>query len=298
MSTPPGQYDTLDAITAAAVPTATPLAETPDTVAETALSSNITWGMQGEPSVAMRGVYITPDDTIVLSARNSNAALTSVIATLRILNPDGNIQTAQITLNGLSADRTANVGYAAQMAGMLTGVMISPPAIALSRGQTYVTVVLVRGGVAHPLYSETLVSDYLSSGFQPSWPEGQLRAPTDGAGYIYPITGAMPLPGTPASIVQPALTRWRPLSMSVSGTTSISVGAREFYCFAQFASTLLFESPAVAEQTASELVQYTCAVAMPAAAPNPASQTMPLPGDFRTLGGTSYEANFTSRLRK
>jgi hypothetical protein len=258
MSTPPGQYSTLDELTAASGPApAAHAAAEPPFQSQTEPPA-ITLGAKGGPAISLDAVYITQDDFLQLSVWNSNPALTSVTVQIRMLKPDGQIVITASSISGLTSDRTQNVETFGQLEGFILGVVVGPPGVAVLRGQTFVNVALVRGTPAAPLMTEVLLADYLTSALQPSWPYGRVFSAVEGPGWVHTIASAAPAPGNQAAIVQPPNTRWRVISIETSLQTSNFPGPRTVVLdIIDAVGNTVMLIPAAAQQTASLTWNYT-----------------------------------------
>ncbi|HWY55751.1 MAG TPA: hypothetical protein VNZ03_14885 [Terriglobales bacterium] len=291
MSTAPGNYDNLDALTAAA-PESAPAAVSDNLPpAPAAPATDFSFVAEGRPGVVMSGFLITVDDTLQLTVWNSNAALQGVTVQLRVLKPDGTLVIQQYTISKPTSDRTANVITATQLSGYLVGAVVTPQGGPLFRGQCFATLTVLRGTASQPLYQQTLLADYVSTGFQPTWPGSQLRSSTDGPGFVYTFTGAVPSQGNETTVVQPATTRWRVQTITAALTTNVAVANRLLFLLAQAGGKDVFAEAAAATQPASQSTQYTAAVDMPLAAVNPLNQTLPLPAALITAPATVFQTS-------
>jgi hypothetical protein len=289
MSSPTGSFDTIDSF-AASVGSDAPLASAaPAPFQSQTEEPLIGFAATGAPSVSMPGFYITPDDSIQMSVWNSAAALTSVSFQLRVLKPNGTIVIEEHTINNVTSDRTQNSILFQQLEGFLVGAVVGPSGVALSRGQTFVQVAVIRGSPQSPLMTMVLVADYLTSAYQPSWPFGQPGSATDGAGFIYQPVGGQPPVGGNASIVQPAGTRWKIHSIMSQLQTSAAVGNRQFQFRILTGSPFGWISTAAATQAASLTYNYQIAPGTNLDATVPQTQTMPLPTDLILRGGVTLE---------
>jgi hypothetical protein len=255
MSTPTGNYDGLDALAAASdaiAPTQTADALPPASLAP---ATDFSFVAEGRPGVSMLGFLITPDDNVQFTVWNRNGLLTSVTLQLRVLKPDGTIVLEEYTLQNLTNDRTPNTLTVNQLSGYLVGVVVGPPGVVLSRGQTFTQVAVSRGTPTNPLMLLVLVADYLTSAFQPTWPGAQIRGATEGPGMIVTYLGAVPGTGAETLVNQPPRTRWRLLSAFATLETAANAGNREPTINLSQGSQTLFQ---VAEPTpipASQTVQ-------------------------------------------
>jgi hypothetical protein len=286
MSTPPGQYDSLDALDAATIPAAPPLAETPAPFASQTQPPAITFGATGGPSVAMEGFWITPDDSLQIRVWNSNVNLTSVTVQVRILRPDGSLDTQQFTINNVTSNRVVNQQAFTQLEGFIVAAVIGPPGVAVARGQTFVNLAVVRGSVTNPLMMLVLLSDYLTSAVQPSWPFGRVVSAVEGAGYSYAPSGAVPGAGQDTQIIVPPSTRWQVLSGHTHLVTSAAAGNRQVALFVFQGGAVSWNVAAPATQPPSAGYDYTWAPGCPYGATIATVQTAPL-GDPTIVGAGS-----------
>jgi len=311
MSTPPGTYDTLDALdqaTQAATPLAGPSSPPADQSTDNSIQPapplaapgsapfisqtqppQITWGTQGEPAVSMAGLWITPDDSLVLTVWNSNPLLNTVTVQYRVLKPDGTLVVESFALNNLTANRVANSISVAQLEGMLVGVVVGPPTVALSRGQTFVNVSVFRGTTQNPVWTETLVADYLTSGFYPAWPYGRVQSATEERGYIYTAVSPVPVVGVPPVLALPAGARWR--LMSVSFTYNAIGGAASRQVILQIAMNGgdVYQCAASSVQAPGTNATYTFAAGFPLVNAIAGNLLGPLPNELILAGNTAIE---------
>jgi len=288
MGTVPGSYASPDDLVDASAEPAAAADLTPAPFESQTQPPLITWGVLGNPALAHESLYITLNDVMQLSVWNSNSLLTSVTAQLRILQPNGQILTEQISLEGLTSDRTANVRTLQLSEGMLIGALIGPAAVTNSRGQTYCTLTLLRNVGVTPLYAEQLIGDYLTSGFNPTWPEGTVKAPSEGAGYVYTVVDSGWSPDERVLVTQPAHTRWRVISISQLLTTSVQAGSRVVELVVAPGA---WDVVAVADQGPSLENLYNFAPSLPWESGTTgiiAGQMVPLPPGFITVGGTTF----------
>lgn len=281
MSTPPGIFDSLDALDAASASDAAPLPPTAAPFESGTLPPAVTWNMTGAPSIAMSGTYVTADDSVELFVRNSNTNLTAVTAQLRILRPNGTIMVQQMVMNNPSTARGGNVLIQPLFEGFLLAAIVGPPAVQNSRGQTYVQLFIIRGAVAGTLFSEMLCEDYLTSGLQPSWPGSRFSAATEGAGFITTYRSAVPVAGQDPTMTQPAFTRWRLLSVWGHLTTSAVVGNRAPTLIISAGGVTLLSLPAVAVIPANTGNDFSWAAGLPLMPALFNQQATALPTDFQ-----------------
>jgi hypothetical protein len=274
---PPGSFDSMDALDAATVPAATPLADAAEPFVSQTQPPAISFSPQGNPTVSMAGFYITLDDTIQLTAWNGNPLLTSIVVQIRVLKPDGTLVIEAVVLNNLTSNFTANVAQFSQLEGFVVSAVVGPPGVALQRGQCFVNLSVVRGAQASLIEVAGLIADYLSTAFQPCWPQGQVQAATNGAGAILFLTGTEPTPGNEAIVNQPAGTRWLVTSCGVQMQTSAAAGNRQLSLTFINAGFQLFKAQASVMQAPSTTATYSFGIGVPMDGSSPLAQLIPLP---------------------
>ena len=256
MSTAPGNYDNLDALSAAAPEPAPPLADTSQAMVTTAPPPAIPFIPTGGPPLAVPAIYVTPDDNLVISAWNSVAAVNTITVQVRLLNPDGTLQLQSFTLSGVDSARGLNTVSYGLLEGFIVGVTVRQPTAGTKRGQTYVTVQVQRGVPTNPLANFTLLSDYVTTAFQPSWPAGPLRPALEGPGFSYPFISPGTGVGGAMSFNQPIRTRWRVKEVVAVLSTSAVVANRTLQLNIQEAVPVIYFVNAPAVQPASTIYTY------------------------------------------
>lgn len=277
MAIPPGNYDGLAALDAASAPADPAVTADGLPSAPAQPASVFSFVAEGRPVVSMSGFLLTLDDNIQLTVWNSNAALASVTMQLRILKPDGTIVIGAYTLNNLTSNRAANVLSVNQLEGYLVAAVVGPPGVTLGRGQTFASVAVVRGTPANPYMVETLIADYLTSAFQPSWPQGEMRSAVEGAGFLYSALEGFPGLATNLALALPAATRWRVSALETILTTSAAAGNRQVNFQITQGGQAIFRGYALNTQGPSQTITYDYGVNLPLAAIGALSQTVPLP---------------------
>jgi len=295
MSTPPGQYDTLDQLAAASE--AAPPAATFDNLpaAPAAPAADFSFVAEGRPSVSMPGFLITVDDSLVFSAWNSNPTLQAVTMQLRVMKPDGTLVIQAYTISHLTADRTQNSVTAQQLSGYLVGVDVGPPGVALARGQCYVNVVVMRGTATNPLLMQTLLADYVTSAFQPAFPYGSPRSALDGRGYIYTFVSANPGAGADLQFQQPLNTVWKISAIQYSLATDSTVGSRTtaLHIFDSLQQAFLQQQPGTQPPGTTYAYQYGAGITQSdLVVTNPSS---PLPDEFSVAAPLTYATETTNK---
>lgn len=226
MSTPPGSYDTLDALDAASQPV-TALPATPPNSAFTPegpgyVAQFATAGLQ--PPAPL---YVTQDDLLRVVVLTSNAFLTGIELTGRQLLMDGTIKLIDQTFQPLATNRAPNFFSINLPEGFLLNLEVNGiGANQSARGQTFVQITLTRPTIPTQRDYAMLVCGYQTEGCNPCWPNGQIEAAASGMGYTYTVVGAVPAPGAETIITVPTSARWRVVSGHLALTTSAAAGQR------------------------------------------------------------------------
>jgi hypothetical protein len=226
MSTPPGQYADLAALDSASVAAPAPADQAPAAFVSQTQMPLITWGTQGEPSVAMPGIYVTQSDQLQVGIVNSNAAVQTMTAYVRILQPNGTILTESVVVPNVSSARIAQSAPLQLSEGMLVGLVLDVGGVQTFRGQTFVNAYLFRNVGAPGQLAQTLIADYLTYGYKPYWPGSAVHSGVDGQGLITTYVSAVPTGSNAPTITQPAGTRWRVISAQASLAAGNSVSNR------------------------------------------------------------------------
>jgi|HubBroStandDraft_5_1064220.scaffolds.fasta_scaffold129392_2 hypothetical protein len=302
MSASDGIFGSVDALDAASAPSldSTPVVVTEPPPAVVPFSSQtqlpgVTWGVQGNPTLSVPARYVTLNDQFALFVRNSVNAVTLVQATIRILQPDGTIGTQQLVLNNPTSDRNGNQVFVNCQEGLLIGVAIDYNTTPVVRGQLYVNFFIVRNiGTASP-YQEMLIADYLTPGFKPSWPMGELRASTDGEGYLYGRFGPNPIAGEDATVTNPSTTRWSVQSIQAALQTSATVQQRQVRFIISEGAAVVWTVTMPAQQAPSTLVHYALAPGVNWQSGDTLNQIASMPPDLKMSGNISIQT-FTTGL--
>jgi len=297
---PLGSFDDLDALLAAsaadnsAAPDST---AAPDLTAPLELSTvtpELAAALSTSFNATMTGQYLTPNDTLQLSCWNSNPNLSSVSAFLRFLQPDGTLLIQALTIQQLTSDRTHNIATLPQAEGVLVGIVMQPPGTATYRGQCFVAVDILTGSAASPVTTLRLLSDYLSSGFLPNWPDGVLRSATEGDGFHTVYLATNPPPGAEFTINQPAGTRWRVYGWGGILETSSTAGNRVVQVTFQdgpvgSGGQIVFLASLPAPVTPSQFAALALGAGMGPVSPSIDAQAGPLPSDmYMVLAGQVF----------
>lgn len=157
---------------------------------------------------------------------------------VRIQPADGSAAVVvPIDLTPAAADRTlTRVKILAPLTGKIVGASVgfSTAAVIVGPGQIYVV-----GWVRQGFQSDTiLLSGYLYSGHNPSYPVGPLEGPLEGPGWIHSLVGANPAAGAEVAEVVPANTVWKLNAISVVFVASAQAANRLPYLVVDDGSTV------------------------------------------------------------
>lgn len=280
-----GDFDTLDELDAASAADSQGSSDfTPGT--QPAAISFVTDLVQ---PASQPGVYVNVDDTIELLVTNSSSVVTSLTAQVRILLPDGTVQYSQLTISGIPATYVPQSATLTQVEGFILSVVAGPVGSGVERGECFVQVNVVRGADPTQLTTVALVADYVTSGFLPSWPFGQLRSAIDGRGTL-----KLPQVGGGAGqhilmVTSVAVQRWRLIGIYASLHTDATAGQRPVRMEITSPGGGTFTVSAPFTQAPNVTQEYVWGAAMAYSPSAMAVLSAPLPQDLVLPGGTSVQ---------
>lgn len=172
------------------------------------------------PPVAMA---LTGNDRGLITAFNSVAGVTVSIFG-RVLGTDGKLHEIQQDF-APAATRAAVTQSWEPGDGFLLSLMVTVSGT-VKRGQCYVRVDLQRGLQTAPLIYDTLIADYVYTGYRPFWPFGRTSPPTEGPGMLRSIQVTNPAAGADWNQTVPTGARWRVLTGNFLFTASAAVANR------------------------------------------------------------------------
>lgn len=120
-----------------------------------------------------------------------------------------------------------------------------------ARGQVFVQMFVVRGIASDLINLWTLISDYVTTSFHPTWPNSGPRGPLEGPGNMRNVTFGAPGGGAEFLINLPPTIRWRLIGLSALFTTSAAVANRIVHLGFTTGGNTWFWSPAYSQQAAS-----------------------------------------------
>lgn len=169
--------------------------------------------------------WVGPDDGVVVGIRNSLAGV-QVAVEGRLWLPDGSIDTVSFQVSPPS-DRSLNFttkqlhyGYLVSLTAQATGATLP------RRGQTYVTLGLIRPPTSSFRLQRVMGADYVSGSTSVGWPDERIVGATEGAGALYSFAVTTPALGADWSATVPTGARWLVHGVFASLTTSNSAGNR------------------------------------------------------------------------
>jgi hypothetical protein len=171
--------------------------------------------------------YISQDDQLFTHVINSAPGI-SVIITVRLLLPDGRINTNQFQY---FPNSTRAPFQASQFLAEGFILSVTATAGASNIGQTWVNCTLSRNlpvGTfpATGAYGEILLQGYLSGNNCLTWPRGQIQGTISQQGWIRSITGTLPAAGAEISETVPVGAIWSLKSFLFTFTTGAAVANR------------------------------------------------------------------------
>jgi len=149
------------------------------------------------------------------------------------------------------------------------------------KGQCYckVGIRLAGMGIIH------LISDYLDSGQNLSWPHSHLRSNVGEQGYLRSVAGTNPAAGNEVSETVPTNARWRLKSLIATLVTDATVVTRVVRIVIDDGTNMLWRGSAAFDQTASWDIYYVFADHTFRGDDNQGQIHMPLPRDLLLFQG-------------
>lgn len=292
MGTPPGNYDSLDALPDDAPAPAPVVQPAPAPFQSQTLPPIFSFNPTGGIGINQAGYYVTLDDTVELNVWNSNVNLTSLVMQVRTLKPDGTFVMNAFEIDNVHAQRNKQTKRFGQLEGFIVSVAVGPPGVDINRGETFVNVNIARGVPGAPLVMAALVADYVTSAFIPRWPDGQVRSCVDGAGNATSVISAVPLPSQNVTITQPANTRWRVQSVSFTMATDNTAITRVVALAIITPTGTIYQASSISPQPQSTVFAYTFAPGAQWQNSAVEKQLMTLPDNLLVNDGTQFLAGF------
>lgn len=200
-------------------------------------------------------LHIKTDDDILVKIFAPTIGLPfSVNVEFRLLTPEGEIKPSRtvILVNASTVTQRFNLGEC-----FILSAGASLANSTAKRGQVFLQCFVVRNITADVLTLWTLLSEYLTTNFRPSWPNGQIATPQEGFGNLRSITGTVPGVGNDISETVPTGVRWKLIALSGILTTSATVANRNVSCQLDDGVNTYFTSPSYFSETANSTFGYT-----------------------------------------
>jgi hypothetical protein len=145
-----------------------------------------------------------------------------------------------------STTRTLGEGYLLSVSAI--------PANALQRGQTFVRVAIVRGGVNISNAAQILLADYITVNGGGGWPYGRVLNPVEGPGAHRSLQVANPAAGTDFIMTTPANTQRTVTSFSAVFTAAAAVASRNINIIVDDGANIVWQDDVSAAVTATQAV--------------------------------------------
>jgi hypothetical protein len=204
----------------------------------------------------------------------------------RILRPDGEVTpfSQQLVTTGTAGDR--NRVRIELTEGFLLSVCAAPlTPIEPARGQLFIRAVLWRGTTASGAPVATVMSDYVTADYYPSWPHSALRNSLDGRGRVGGVAVADPAAGSDWSYTLAAGQYWRLEGLRARLVTDATVATRLPQLEILPGGFLCILTRGTNAHTASLTVDYTAGDWGIRSAATEALQYWPVPSDIRLREG-------------
>jgi hypothetical protein len=239
-------------------------------------------------------LYIRQDE--FLQVQFWSTAGTAIVYTLgfRILLADGSVVVGQKQFTNIPVSATA-VFPVDIPEGYLLGLIILGDTSLLKRGQTFVSVLINRGGQVGGVPEVNLVQDYVSDHNRVTWPYGRTITSTEGPGWLHTVTVGNPAAGADWTFTVPNAVRWRINSIAAVLTTSATVASRLPQLTVQDVGALTTYKAAANSLITASLVTLVAAapasIGSSVAVPPAQAVLIPTPSDFIVEAGWIIQTN-------
>jgi hypothetical protein len=206
--------------------------------------------------VGTEGLYVTSEDFLRLTSRNSAASVRLALG-LRFL-PLGDVRARpSVTPHLPNTDRSSATLDMNLTEGWIQGLTVRATAGAPPLGACYVRVDLMRGSTAAPTLVAELLGGYITGAQGLGWPGSLIMPSIGGPANMRSITGTDPGAGVEISETVPTGARWRLLALRASLVTDVTVANREAAITFDDGALVYAEFASGANQAASLTRQYT-----------------------------------------
>jgi len=271
-------------------PTGQPRPQQPGDFTPAAQSQVVSWQLKrlAPPSA----LYVSVDDVLRVTAATSQTNEVVTVNYRLLRAADGVIIYGQFTVK--PASLRVVVGQDNPLAeGFLLSASCQA-AVATTRGQTFVRLMLNPKALGAGKPVQMLMADYVTTQMAPGYPNGRVLAPTEGPGNTYgvgPQNGAL---GADFALVVPTNARWRVVAFQVSFVTSSTVATRTSRLMIVQNSGTVWLVPPPATFAASLSVTLSAgAVPVPVLASN-GNYGWPIPPDIVLVAGAQFQTNTLS----
>lgn len=198
-------------------------------------------------------LYITRDDQLQLVAATSR---TNEVVTVnaRLLLPTGEIKPLQFVIRP-----TSNRAIITATFQLAEGFLLSVSCIAataITRGQTFLRVLINTSAAGTGQPGQVLFADYVTTQFSSAFPGGRLLAPTEGPGFITLVQTANPAAGADFATNIPSNTRWRIGALNATLGTSAVAANRQASLIVGVGGPQVFRGESLVNQTAGTTFTY------------------------------------------
>lgn len=221
-------------------------------------------------------LYVFRDDLLFIRSLSSAGGRTLRLRG-RLLTPTGEVLTldfVHLTAVGTRAPLMETFDLAE---GFLLGLAVVPETLATSRGETFVTVGITRGGTAEPAITQVLFSGYIEGVTMQSWPGGKVLSSVEGPGRLLKLVSPDPGAGVDITVTAPANVRWRVMAMGFTFTASATVTTRIVRVDVVVDGAVVARIPANGSHTASQARRYSAAPVSAAAVDTSGALLIPIP---------------------
>ena len=223
-------------------------------------------------------LYVTTDDVLRCSAATSQAQEVVTVNYRLLRAQDAKLVFGQFTVSP-STSRAALSKGVPLTEGFLLSVSLSA-AVATTRGQTFVRLILNPSalGVGQP--AQMLASDYVTTAMAPGYPNGRQLSPVEGPGFLRALTITGISAGHDWTISMPSNTRWRVQTIYAVLSTSGTAGNRLPQLFFGIGANNVDQIPAPAAIPASTLAQISWQAGGSVESDTEPSYNSPLPNNL------------------